>query len=93
MESSEGFIGSDGCHFVLMGRPGHDDCALSAGAVLEVYINGRFQPVRVVSGGYRGWYYVLADGRRGRFALGMQARLCSAPSVADVGRVSDEQRG
>jgi len=93
MESSEGFIGYDGCHFVWVGRSGHDACVLSAGAVLELYLTGRFQPVRVASGGYRGWYYVLVDGRRGRFALGMQARLCPAANVASVGRVSDEQRG
>ena len=80
MESSEGFIGYDGCHFVLVGRQGHDECVLAADAVLELYISGRFQPVRVASGGYRGWYFVLANGQRGRFALGMQAREC--PVVA-----------
>lgn len=84
MESSEGFIAYDGCHFVLVGRPGHDDCVLSVGDVLELCVGGRFQSVRVASGGYRGWYYVLADGRRGRFALGMQARLCPAASIAGV---------
>ena len=80
MESSEGFIGYDGCHFVLAGRQGRDDCVLSAGDVIELFVGGRFQRVRVASGGYRGWYFVLANGQRGRFALGMQARGC--PVVA-----------
>ena len=81
MESSEGFIGYDGCQFVLVGRPGHDGRVLSAGDVIELFVGSRFQPVLIANGGYRGWYYVLVDGRRGRFALGMQARRC--PVVAN----------
>ncbi len=80
MEPDKGFIGYDGCQFVLAGRPGHDDRVLSAGDVIELFVDGCFQPVRIASGGYRGWYFVLADGRRARFALGMQARGC--PVVA-----------
>ena len=63
---------------VLIGEYGMGRYVLAAGDVVELYTQGRFQPVRVESGGYRGWYYVTADGQRARFALGMKARLMAS---------------
>jgi len=93
VESNERWVSYEAGRYVLLGRPGVAGYPLLAGTVVELCVGGRFQPVRVASGGYCGWYYVMDDGRRGRFALGMQARLCPAVSVAGVGRVSDEPRG
>ena len=76
MESHEGFVSYEAGQYVLVEKPGVDGSPLLAGDVVELFVGGCFQPVRVASGGYRGWYFVLIDGRRGRFALGMQARLC-----------------
>lgn len=73
---NEGIIGYDGEHYVLLGRQeGMEEQVLMAGDVLELGANGCRRVVRVASGGYRGWYYVTASGRRARFALCMQARL------------------
>jgi hypothetical protein len=76
MESNEGYISYDRDRYVLTGRRGLDDHLLAAGAVLELSINGWRQAV-VASGGYRGYFYVTADGLRARFALCMKARLAS----------------
>jgi hypothetical protein len=75
MESNGGYVSCNLGRYVLAGRQGVDDHVLAAGDVLELSTSGRCQAVRVASGGYRGWYYVTADGQRGRFALGMKARL------------------
>lgn len=48
---------------------------LQAGDVVEAYLQGQYQPVRVASGGYKGWYYVTEAGRKERFALCMRARV------------------
>jgi len=75
MELSEGYISHNADRYVLAGRQGLDDYVLSVGDVLELSTNGRRQAVRVASGGYRGWYYITADGQRARFALCMKACL------------------
>jgi hypothetical protein len=77
MKSKEGYISYHADRYVLAGREGLDDHVLAAGDVLELITNGRRQAVCVASGGNRGWYYITADGQRGRFALCMKARLAS----------------
>ena len=77
MESSEGYISYNADRYVLVGRQGLDDHALSVGDVLELALGGRYQTVCVVGGGYHGWYYHMAGGARARFALCMRARLAS----------------
>jgi hypothetical protein len=80
LASNEGVIGYDGEHYVLLGRQvGMEEHVLVAGDVLELGGNGR-HAVRVASGGYRGWYYITADGQQTRFALCMQARLLTSPA-------------
>jgi len=81
LESNEGVIGYNGEHFVLIARQvGMEEHALGAGDVLELSASGRRQAVRVASGGYRGWYYITADGHRARFALCKQACLLIGPA-------------
>ena len=75
MERKERVVGFESGRYVLIGERGMGTYILSAGDVFELYIRGDFQPVRVESGGYHGWYYVTADGQPARFALGMRARL------------------
>jgi len=77
LESNERYVSYESGHYVLVGEYGMGIYMLTAGDVIRLYIQGRFQPVRVESGGYRGWYYVTADGQWGRFAFGMKARLAS----------------
>jgi len=77
MESNEGYISYDRDRYILAGRQGLDDHLLAAGDVLELSISGWRQAVCVASGGYRGYFYVSADGLRARFALCMKARLAS----------------
>ena len=73
---NEGVIGYNSEHFVLVVRhDGTEEHVLGVGDVLELSDSGRLQAVRVASGGYRGWYYITADGQQVRFALCMQARL------------------
>lgn len=60
--------------FVLVAAGSAKSQVLGQGDTLEVFEFGRFQPVTVWSGGYRGWYYTTADGRRARFAIGMRVR-------------------
>jgi hypothetical protein len=61
--------------YTLGGNTGQSNHVLTAGDVLALSISGQDQLARVASGGYRGWYFVTADGRRGRFATSMKARL------------------
>ncbi len=75
MDPKERVVGFESGRFVLIGERGMGTYILSAGDVFELDIQGQFQPVRVASGGYNGWYYVTADGQPARFALGMRARL------------------
>ena len=78
MERNERFVSYESGRYVLVGEYGMGRYVLSAGDVVELYTQDRFQPVRVENGGYRGWYYVTADGQRARFALGMKARLMAS---------------
>lgn len=79
--SHEGIIGYDGGHYVLVGRQeGMEEHVLVAGDVLEFDASGRRQAVHVASGGYRGWYYITADGQQARFVLCMQACLLARPT-------------
>ncbi len=79
LASNEGVIGDNGEHYVLVRRQeGMEEQVLVADDVLELVANGGWQAVRVASGGYRGWYYITADGQRARFALCMQARLLAS---------------
>jgi hypothetical protein len=77
MQSHERIVAFEAGRVVLVGEFGMGRYLLTAGDVVELSLQGHFQPVRVESGGYRGWYYVMADGQRGRFAVGMRARLTS----------------
>ncbi len=76
MEPNERFVNFERGRYVLSSAQG-GSYILGAGDVIELYQFGRFEPVRVEHGGYRGWYYVTAAGRCARFALGMRARLLS----------------
>jgi hypothetical protein len=58
--------------YVLFGQ--QQSIVLEVGDWLELCIGERWQVVRVCSGGYCGWYYETADGRRGRFAVSQQAQ-------------------
>jgi len=78
LERNERFVSYESGHYVLVGEYGMGRYVLSAGDVVELYTRDRFQPVRVEHGGYRGWYYVTADGQQARFALGMKARLIAS---------------
>ena len=78
MERNERFVSYESGHYILVGEYGMGRYVLSAGDVVELYTQDRFQPVRVEHGGYRGWYYITADGQRARFALGMKARLIAS---------------
>ena len=71
----EGVLGYSLCHYKLVGQHGMDQHCLQAGDVLEVRVGGEFQTVRLETGGYKGWYFVTADGRRARPALCMKARV------------------
>ena len=75
IEPNDRFVNFENGRYVLTGERGMGTYILSAGDVFELDIQGQFQPVRVASGGYNGWYYVTADGQPARFALGMRARL------------------
>ena len=71
LETRESFIAYDPAQraYTLVGSTGHANHVLTAGDVLALAISGQYQQVRVAHGGYRGWYFVTARGRRGRFAL------------------------
>ena len=79
LESNEGVIGYNGEHYVLIARQEElEEHALGAGDVLGLVASSRRQAVRVASGGYRGWYYITADGQRARFAFCMRASLLTS---------------
>src|SRR5579884_2525612 len=73
VEPNERLVGFANGHFVLLG--GEVTEVLKAGDVVEVCLQGRYQPVCVASGGYKGWYYVTEAGRKERFGLCMRARV------------------
>ena len=75
MESKARFVSYEAGRYVLIGEYGMGTYVLTAGDVLELLISGRWQRAYVASGGYRGWYYITADGQSERFAVGMWARL------------------
>jgi len=85
MEANERLVSFEAGRFVLVGKRGMGTYALDAGDVIELFVRWQFHPVRVVSGGYRGWYYVMADGQRERFAVGMLARLLPMQRAAEIG--------
>lgn len=88
MEPNERYVNFERGRYVLSSAHGAGTYVLSAGDVIELYQFGRFEPVRVEHGGYCGWYYVTAYGRRARFALGMRARVLSrqAQIASGLGR-------
>jgi uncharacterized protein DUF5348 len=73
--NTEGVLGYGLGHYKLVNHHGMDQHCLQAGDVFEVRAGGEFQAVRLESGGYKGWYFVTADGRRARPALCMKARV------------------
>lgn len=77
MEAPENFIAYDPeqLRYTLVGSNGHVSTWLTAGDILALSIGGQDQQARVASGGYRSWYFVTANGHRGRFAISMKARL------------------
>jgi hypothetical protein len=71
----EGWVGWHQASVVLVGKQGHIERVLAVGECVEVQQGSTWQVVRVANGGYRGWYYVLPDGQRARFAVGMCLRV------------------
>jgi len=87
MEVNERLVSFEMGRYVLVGERGQGIYVLTAGDVIELHVRGQFYPVRVASGGYRGWYYVMADGQRERFAVGMLARLLLLKEAAEIGKM------
>jgi hypothetical protein len=76
--NTEGVLGYGLGHYKLVGQHGMDQYCFQAGDVFEVRVGGQWQAVRMESGGYKGWYFVTADGQRARPALCMKARLADS---------------
>jgi hypothetical protein len=76
--NTEGVLSYGLGHYKLVDQHGMDQHCFQAGDVFEVRVGGEFQAVRLESGGYKGWYFVTADGRRARPAICMKARLADA---------------
>lgn len=74
MNNIEQFVCYQDRRFTLAAAGSAGPRVLGQGDALEVFEYGRFQSVRVCSGGYGGWYYITAAGRPARFAIGMRAR-------------------
>lgn len=87
MEANERLVGFEAGRYVLVGEYGKGVYVLAAGDVIELFVRGQFHPVRVASGGYRGWYYVMADGQRERFAVGVLARLLPMKRAAEINQM------
>ena len=68
----EGYIGYGSEGYTVVNQQGHEVVTLGVGDSLELFIGTAWQWVRVESGGYKGWYYVTADGQPARFAVAMQ---------------------
>ena len=90
----EGYIGYGSEGYTVVNQQGHEVVTLRAGDTLELFIGKGWQRVQVESGGYKGWYYVTADGQPARFALAMQiqgyqAALC--PVAAPESERAQEQ--
>jgi hypothetical protein len=62
--------------YTLRNDRGEHVLTLSVGQRFELKLHGQWCQVRLESGGYRGCYYIMAAGERGRLALCMQARMC-----------------
>ena len=60
--------------YTLRDEKGVDVVTLSVGERFEVQLRGAWCQVHLESGGYKGRYYITADGERGRLAVGMPAR-------------------
>ncbi|MHB8598860.1 MAG: DUF5348 domain-containing protein [Ktedonobacteraceae bacterium] len=85
----EDYIGYGSEGYTIVNQQGHEVVTLRAGDTLELFIGKGWQRVQVESGGYKGWYYVAADGQPARFAVAMQIRgyqaalcLVAAPESA-----------
>ena len=76
--NTEGILGFALGQYLLIGQHDGDQHCIQAGDVFEVHISGQWQAVRMESGGYKGWYFVTADGERIRLALCMKARLANS---------------
>ena len=76
--NTEGILGYALGHYLLIGQHDGDQHCIQADDVFEVHISGQWQAVRMESGGYKGWYFVTADGERIRLALCMKARLANS---------------
>ena len=76
--NKEGILGYALGYYMLIGQHDGDQHYFRAGDVIEVRIGGQWQTVRMGSGGYKGWYFVIADGERVRPALCMKARLADS---------------
>ncbi len=70
----EGYIGYGSEGYTVVNQQGHKVVTLHVGDTLELFIGKGWQRVQVESGGYKGWYYVTADGQPARFAVAMQIR-------------------
>jgi len=74
MELIGWLIFADGCYWVCNDAEGWA-CPFGVGDGVEVLVGGQWQAVTMHSGGYRGRYLRLADGRWTRPALCMQVRV------------------
>ncbi len=83
-EETRLFVGYDGASYVLLNKQGQQVHVLAVGDVIEVQMGDTWCRVRVESGGYKGFYYVTSQGRRGRFALCMQVRRVEQQVAAPV---------
>ena len=70
----EGYIGYGSEGYTVVNQHGHEVVTLHVGDTLELLIGKGWQRVHVESGGYKGWYYVMANGQPARFAVSMQIR-------------------
>jgi hypothetical protein len=86
-------IGHVGDAYVLLTPQGQQVRILAVGDAIEVQRGAVWCRVRVESGGYKGWYYVAADGHRARFALCMRVRLVESQQAASsVTNLSPRER-
>jgi len=74
MMEYEGYIGYGAQGYTLVNRKGCEVAVLCVGNEVELLIGDAWQAVSVHSSGYKGWYYVLPNGQRARFAVSMSIR-------------------
>jgi hypothetical protein len=73
----------DDC-LVIVGHRARVLHTLAVGDLLDLFIAGCFQRVRVCSGGGRSLYYETENGLRGRFATSMRARFIASAAQKEV---------